>query len=58
MSSLEEFSRLTARQILLFFDQAQRRHRRDRADRIADVNAGFAGGKDTTRLIKALTKED
>jgi hypothetical protein len=55
---LDEFKALTHRQINLFFDQAQRRHNRDRADRIADINAGFAGGKGTTELIQSLTKED
>lgn len=49
---------LTERQINLFFYQAQRRRNRDRADRIADVNAGFAGGTDTQQLIQTLTKED
>lgn len=58
MRSLDEFKALTERQINLFFYQAQRRRNRDRADRIADVNAGFAGGKDTQQLIQTLTKED
>jgi hypothetical protein len=53
-----DFAALTARQILLFFDQAQRRRSRDRADRIVDVNLAFGGGKDTKHFIDALLKGD
>ena len=58
ISSPEDFRGLTQRQVLLFFRQAQYRRNRERAHRIADINAGFAGGKSTTDLINALLKED
>jgi hypothetical protein len=40
------------------FDQAQRRHRRRRADRIADFNAAAAGGEAGKALFEALSKGD
>ena len=56
--SLDEFARLTERQVRLFFDQAELRRRRDRADRIADVNIAFAGGKEGSDAYRSLLKED
>lgn len=53
----DEFFQLTERQIHLFFDQAERRKRRARADRIADANIAYAGGKEGSEAYKALLKE-
>jgi hypothetical protein len=49
-----DIGQLTARQILLFFDQAQDQERRARRARIVDINAAFAGGKAATELLKEL----
>lgn len=38
----------------LYFKEALRLDAHARAARIADVNAGFAGGKDATKLVKQL----
>lgn len=39
---------------MLFFDEEQKRERRERLNRICDVNAAFAGGKAAEKLLKAL----
>lgn len=46
--------RATARQLALFYRVAIAREQHLRADRIEDVNAGFAGGKDADRFLKLL----
>jgi len=38
----------------LFFEEAMAAHRRGRVDRIADVNAAFAGGKHANQLMHDL----
>lgn len=48
---------MTERQLLLFYREAQRHERRARASRIADVNAGMAGGKHATAVMRDLTSE-
>lgn len=42
----------------MFYDQAQARGRRDRAARIADVNAATVGSKEGKALFDALSQED
>ncbi len=46
--------RATARQLALFYRVAIARERQGRADRIEDVNAGFAGGKSADRFRQLL----
>ncbi|MCA0240166.1 MAG: hypothetical protein LCI02_04845 [Proteobacteria bacterium] len=48
---------MTERQLKLFWREAQRRDARASATRIADVNAGFAGGKHARDRINSLTEE-
>lgn len=43
---------------MLFYRLACQRERRQRADRIGDVNAGMAGGKKTQGLVRDLLRED
>jgi hypothetical protein len=45
----------TARQLLLFYANAQARERRERASRTIDVSYGVNGGKDTQDYIDELT---
>lgn len=45
---------MTRRQILLHYDCALRRERRQRAERIVDIGHGFAGGKAAQALVKEL----
>ncbi|WP_261369990.1 hypothetical protein [Lysobacter antibioticus] len=40
----------------MFYRVAVQRERALRADRIEDVNAGFAGGKDVTAFVTSLRK--
>ncbi len=47
---------MTRRQILLHLDAVERRRRRERAERVIDLNQAFAGGKDATAHIKKLLK--
>lgn len=47
---------MTQRQILLHYDAELRRQRRDRADRLVDLNLAFAGGKDAEAHLKELRK--
>ncbi|MBE2242387.1 MAG: hypothetical protein IAE86_06515 [Burkholderiaceae bacterium] len=47
---------MTERQLRLFFRAALRHERRARADRIQDVNAGMAGGRPASELLRALTE--
>lgn len=47
---------MTRRQILLHCDAVERRRRRERAERVIDLNLAFAGGKDATAHIKKLLK--
>lgn len=39
---------------MLFFKEEEARERRARTNRIADMNAAFAGGKAAENLLKAL----
>lgn len=48
---------MTERQLRLFYRYALRHERRARAERIQDVNAGYAGGRHATELVRALTAE-
>lgn len=54
MGSASDIGRMTERQILLHYDCALRLERRQRADRLIDVNLAFAGGKDAETHLKAL----
>lgn len=45
---------MTRRQILLHYDCALRRERRQRAERIVDTSHGMAGGKEAAALVKEL----
>lgn len=47
---------MTRRQILLHCDAVERRRRRERAERVIDLNLAFAGGKEATAHIKKLLK--
>lgn len=47
---------MTQRQLLLHYESTLRRERRQRAERLIDVNHGFAGGKEAAALIKGLQK--
>lgn len=47
---------MTRRQILLYCEAVERRRRRERAERVIDLNLAFAGGKDATAHIKNLLK--
>lgn len=46
--------RATSRQLALFYRVAIARERQGRAERIEDVNAGFAGGKSADRFLQLL----
>ncbi|MBT2775420.1 hypothetical protein, partial [Lysobacter sp. ISL-54] len=46
--------RATSRQLSLFYRIAVQRERALRADRVEDINAGFAGGRDVTAFIQKL----
>ena len=46
---------MTTRQIRIFYREAMRKGRRDRAAQIVDVNAGMAGGKHAEKLVDQLT---
>jgi hypothetical protein len=48
--------RATARQLALFYRVAIQREHALRADRIEDVNAGFAGGRDVNAFVQSLRK--
>lgn len=45
---------MTQRQVLLHYDCALRRERRQRAERIIDTGHGMAGGKAAQALVKEL----
>lgn len=47
---------MTERQILLHYEAELRRQRRERADRMTDINLAFAGGKDAEERVLALSK--
>jgi hypothetical protein len=47
---------MTRRQILQQLDAVERRHRRERAERVIDVNFAFAGGQDAERHLQNLLK--
>lgn len=47
---------MTQRQILLYYEAELRRQRRERAERMTDINLAFAGGKDAEQHQKALLK--
>ena len=47
---------MTERQLRLFYRHALQHERRARAERIQDVNAGMAGGRHCSELIRALTE--
>jgi hypothetical protein len=47
---------MTERQLKLFYRHALRHERRARAERIQDVNAGMAGGRQTSELMRALNE--
>ncbi|SIP90137.1 hypothetical protein [Aquipseudomonas alcaligenes] len=47
---------MTQRQILLHYDAELRRQRRERADRLVDINLAFAGGKEAEQHLKELLK--
>lgn len=47
---------MTHRQILLHYEAELRRQRRERADRLMDINLAFAGGKDAEQHLKGLLK--
>lgn len=47
---------MTERQLRLFFREALRREAFANAHRVADVNAGMAGGKHARERIKSLTE--
>lgn len=51
-----DLARYTTRQLSLYWREALRREARASAYRIADVNAGMAGGKHANERIKALTQ--
>ncbi len=54
--SIDEIGQLTLRQIRLLYGAALKRECYQRAYRIADVNAGFAGGKDAQEIMDRLLK--
>lgn len=47
---------MTQRQILLHYDAEQRRLRRDRAERLVDLNLAFVGGKKAKAHVDGLLK--
>jgi|JI7StandDraft_1071085.scaffolds.fasta_scaffold714894_1 hypothetical protein len=47
---------MTQRQILLHYEAELRRQRRERADRLVDINLAFAGGKEAEQHLKELLK--
>lgn len=47
---------MTERQLELFYRCALRHERAARAERVQDVNAGMAGGRHASELIRALTE--
>jgi len=47
---------MTQRQILLYYEAELRRQRRERADRLVDINLAFAGGKEAEQHLKELLK--
>lgn len=49
---------MPARRVTLFYEAALRRERKGRAERISEVNLGFAGGAKAREAIKSLTKEN
>ena len=50
-----ELGNYTARQLLLFYEKALIRRRRERADRTVDVSFGVNGGKEVQGYIDELT---
>ena len=50
-----ELGDYTARQLLLFYEKALIRRRRERADRTIDVSFGVNGGKEVQGYIDELT---
>jgi hypothetical protein len=48
---------MTQRQILLHHESLLRRERRQRAERLVDINLAFAGGKDAEQHLKSLLRE-
>jgi hypothetical protein len=54
--TLEAIRGYTLRQVYLFNDAIGRLSSRDRADRILDVNLGFAGGNDANDAIKTFKR--
>ena len=50
-----ELGNYTARQLLLFYEKALIRRRRERADRTIDVSFGVNGGKEVQGYIDELT---
>lgn len=47
---------MTERQLWLFLRHALQHERRARAERIQDVNAGMAGGRHASELVRALNE--
>lgn len=47
---------MTQRQLLLHYDCALGRERRQRAERIVDIGHGIAGGKQAQVLVKQLLR--
>lgn len=47
---------MTQRQILMHYEAELRRQRRERADRLVDINLAFAGGKEAEQHLKELLK--
>ena len=54
----EQLGRYTGRQLMLFYRYALQRERRQRAARIADINAALVGGRQATALLKALGADE
>ncbi|HGN1513249.1 TPA: hypothetical protein ACKROA_002696 [Pseudomonas aeruginosa] len=54
--SVADIGKMTRRQILQQLDAVERRHRRERAERVIDVNFAFAGGQDAERHLQKLLK--
>ena len=48
---------MTERQLRLFYRHALQHERHARAARVQDINAGMAGGRHASELVKALTEQ-